>query len=98
MLICTGLSNSECLRILDGNSDGCVFSFIFTVVLFGWFCNVLVNNYAISRTGSETERGDHDLCLSWSHYIDNDPISRAQAATAGIEPRTSSPGVTHFTD
>ena len=36
------------------------------------------------------ERGDHDFCLSQSHYTDTDPTSRKRAATAGIEPRTSS--------
>ena len=36
--------------------------------------------------------GDHDFCLSRSHYTDIDPTSRERAATAGIEPRTSSPG------
>ena len=53
----------------------------FFFVLFGWFLNVLVNNKAISRTGAKTERltilcaathetelGDHDFCLSRSHY------------------------------
>ena len=47
--------------------------------MFVWlvgFFNVLVNNLAISRTGPktilrdathETERGDHDFCLSRSH-------------------------------
>ena len=41
----------------------------------------------------ETELGDHDFCLSRSHYIDTDPTCRERAATAGIEPGTSSPGV-----
>ena len=76
-----------------------------------WFLNVLVNYWAISRTGSktecltilraathETELGDHDLCLSRSHYTDTDPTSRERAATAGIEHGTSSPGVERFTD
>ena len=79
--------------------------------LVGWFLNVLVNNEAISRTGPkserltilhaathETELGDHDLCLSRSHYTDTDLTSRERAATAGIEPGTSSPGVARFTD
>ena len=46
----------------------------------------------------ETERGDHDLCLSRSQYTDTDPTSRERAATVGIEPRTSSPGVGRSTD
>ena len=39
----------------------------------------------------ETELGDHDFCLSRSGYTDTDPTSRERAATAGIEPGTSSP-------
>ena len=42
----------------------------------------------------ETELGDHDFCLSRSHYTDTDP---QRAATAGIEPGTSSPGVARST-
>ena len=34
--------------------------------------------------------GDHDFCLSRSHYTDTDPTSRELAATAGIELGTSS--------
>ena len=30
----------------------------------------------------ETELGDHDFCLSRSHYIDNDPTSGQRAARA----------------
>ena len=58
--------------------------------LFGWFLNVLVNYYVISRTDPKTERltilhasthetelGDNDFCLSRSHYTDTDPTSRA---------------------
>ena len=46
----------------------------------------------------ETELGDHDFCLSRSLYTDTDPTSRERAATAGIKPRTSSPGVASSTD
>ena len=46
----------------------------------------------------ETELGDHDFCLNRSHYTDTDPTSRERAATAGIEPGTSSPGVARSTD
>ena len=46
----------------------------------------------------ETELGDHDFCLSRSHYTDTDPTSRERAATAGIEPGTSSTGVARSTD
>ena len=45
----------------------------------------------------ETELGDHDFCLSRSHYKDTDPNCRERAATAGIEPGTSSPGVARST-
>ena len=37
----------------------------------------------------ETELGDHDFCLSRSHYTDTDPTCR--------EPGTSSPGVARST-
>ena len=46
----------------------------------------------------ETELGDHDFCLSRSHYTDTDPTSRERPATAGIEPGTYSPGVARSTD
>ena len=85
--------------------------FFYTSEVVGWFLNVLVNYLVISRTGSKTERltmlraathetelGDHDLCLSRSHYTDTDPTSRERAATAGIEPGTSSSGVARSTD
>ena len=46
----------------------------------------------ISRAAThETELGDHDFCLSRSHYTDTDPTCRERAVTAGIEPGTSSP-------
>ena len=45
----------------------------------------------------ETELGDHDFCLSWSHYTDTDPTCRERAVTAGIEPGTSSTGVARST-
>ena len=45
----------------------------------------------------ETELGGHDFCLSRSHYTDTDPTCRERAATAGIEPGTSSPGVARST-
>ena len=45
----------------------------------------------------ETELGDHDFCLSRSHYTDTDPTCRERAATAGIEPGSSSPGVARST-
>ena len=42
----------------------------------------------------ETEQEHHDFCLSWSHYTDTNPTSSERAATAVIEPRNSSSGVT----
>ena len=45
----------------------------------------------------ETDLGDHDFSLSRSHYTDTDPTCRERAATAGIEPGTSSPGVARST-
>ena len=45
----------------------------------------------------ETELGDHGFCFSRSHYTDTDPTSRERAATAGIEPGSSSPGVARST-
>ena len=55
--------------------------------LFVCFLNVLVNNQALSRTGPKTERlailraathetelGDHDFCLSRSHYTRDSAI------------------------
>ena len=35
----------------------------------------------------ETELGDHDFCLSRSHYTDTDPTCRERAATAGADRR-----------
>ena len=89
-----------------------LFKFI-KVCLVGWFLNVLINYLAISWMGPktiserltilraathETELGDHDFCLSRSHYTDTDPTSRERAATAGIESGTSSPGIARSTD
>ena len=42
--------------------------------------------------------GNHDFCLSRSHYIDTDRMSGVQVARAGIKPTTSSPGVMHCPD
>ena len=46
----------------------------------------------------KTERGDHDFCLSRSLYTDTHPTNRERAVTAGIGPRTSSPGVARSTN
>ena len=45
----------------------------------------------------ETELGDHGFCFSQSHYTDTDPTSRERAATAGIEPGSSLPGLARST-
>ena len=77
------------------------------MALFGWLVNVLINYQVISRTGPKTERltilraATHETGAGRpcrSHYTDTDPTGRGRAATAGIEPGTSSPGVARFTD
>ena len=37
-------------------------------------------------TSDNFELGDHDFCLSRSHYTDTDPTSRDRAATSRIKP------------
>ena len=49
------------------------------------------------RGRAPRQLGDHDFCLSRSHYTDTDPTSRERAAAAGIEPGASSPGVARST-
>ena len=74
------------------------------------FLNILVSNYAILCRGHKTdvltilqaathntERGNHNFCLSQSHNTDTNPTSWEPAATAGFEPTTSSPGVQTLT-
>ena len=76
------------------------------ICLFGWLVGFLTSSsgpkterLTILRTAThETELGDHDFCLSRSHYTDTDPTSRERAAIAGIEPGTSSPGIARTTD
>ena len=72
-----------------GSTFACLFGFL---TLLGYIAGGLQDwRLTILRAAThETERGDHDFCLSRSHYTDNDPTSRERAATAGIEPRTSS--------
>ena len=73
------------------------------VCLFGWFPNVLVNYYVISRTGPKTERltilraathetelGDHSFCLS-RHII----LTPTQPVGSGRPQRGSNPGPPH---
>ena len=66
------------------------------------FPRLTSDNFTCCHTAAhsthETERGDHDFCLRQSHYTDTDPTSRERAATAAIEPSTSSPGVARSTD
>ena len=82
----------------SGSNSFCLF-----VWLVGWFLNVLVNYYVISRTGPKTERltilraathetelGDHDFCLSRSHCPDTDP-----PVGSGRPQRESNPGPPH---
>ena len=53
----------------------------------------LYRGWAPRLTSHETKQGDLNFRLSWSHYTDTGPTRREEAATAPIEPRTSSPGV-----
>ena len=52
----------------------------------------------LSAATHETRWGDHDFCLSRSHYTDTDPNSRERAATKEIETTTSSSGVARSID
>ena len=57
--------------------------------------------YRVSRLTSDifkTDLGDHDFCLSWSHYIDTDPTSRVRTPREGIVPMNSWQGVASSTD
>ena len=44
-------------------------------------------NWHLTITSAATEQGDHDFCLSQSHYTDTHPTSWERAATAAINPR-----------
>ena len=57
----------------------------------------IMEHLTIRAATHETELGDHDFCLSRSHYTDTDPTCRERAATTGIQPGTSSPGVARST-
>ena len=68
------------------------------LLLVGFLTGPKTERPTILRAAThETELGDHDFCLSRSHYTDTDPTSRERAATAGIEPGTSSSGVARST-
>ena len=47
---------------------------------------------------TETERVDHDICLSRAYYTSTDPTSRELVPGAGIEPMISWPEVARSTD
>ena len=65
-----------------------------TRLYWGWVPSLTFYVLPYTRQSGETM-----TCLSRSHYTDTDATSREQASTAGIEPRTSSPGVVaHSTD
>ena len=90
-----------CAPLFSACSSGLVY-----LELFGWLVSqrrrqqlLLYHGLTILLAAAhETELGDHDFCLSRSHYTDTDPTSRERAVTKGIEPRTSSPGVARSTD
>ena len=46
----------------------------------------------------ETERGDHDFCLTRSHSTNIDPTSKGRVATAETERTTSTPEIARSTD
>ena len=56
------------------------------------------DNFTRCHTWDRGPGGDHDFCLSRSHYTNTDPTSRERATTVGIEPRTSSSGVARSTN
>ena len=104
-IMCTALPMPKlpCLYIL---SFFCLFVWLVgfltssstTRLYRGWAPRQSVRQFYMLPHTRQSERGDHDLCLSRSHYTDMNSTSRERAATAGVEPRTSSPGVAHSTD
>ena len=98
-LMCMNMNRESCLFPLLHNIF-CLFGFLTssstTRLYRGWAPRQ--ERLTILRAAThETELGDHDFCLSRSHYTDTDPTCRERAATAGIEPGTSSPGVARST-
>ena len=89
------LVHLEWIKIRKGDFFVCLFCFLTssstTRLCRGRVPRLTSDNFTCCHT--ETERGDHDFCLSRLHYTYTDPTSRERAATAGIEPRTSSPEV-----
>ena len=64
------------------------------VKLVGWLVSLRPRQQLGYIADGPRDRAS-DFCRS--HYTDTDPTSRERAATAGIEPGTSSPGVAHST-
>ena len=64
-------------------------------MLVGWLVGFLTSSSTTS-VFTDNFMGDHGFCFR-SHYTDTDPTSRERAATAGIEPGSSSPGVARST-
>ena len=60
------------------------------MIIFGHIADGPQDRAILRAVTHETDLGDHDFCLSRSHYTDTDPTSRERAATAGIEPGTRS--------
>ena len=89
-----------CLSLIDLCSFVCLFGFLTsssTTRLYRGRAPRQERLTILRAATHETELGDHDFCLSRSHYTDTDPTCRERAATAEIEPGTSSPGVTRST-
>ena len=65
----------------------CLFGFLTSRLLLGYIADVSQDwrLTILSAATHETEWGDHDFCLSRSHYADTDPTSRERAATVGIK-------------
>ena len=113
VLLCSSLNDDLCRLNLVLNSFSVspmyVSCFFVSVCLFGFLTSSSTTRLYSGRAPRqerltilraathETELGDHDFCLSQSHYTDTDPTCKERAATAGIEPGTSSPGVARST-
>ena len=109
MVVCDAISKFDTMRYVTSPQKNGKF-----ICLFVWLVVFLTSSsttrlyrgraprqsiLTILRAATlETELGDHDFCLSRSHYTDTDPTSRERAATAGIEPGTSAPEVARSTD
>ena len=88
------------IRLMSGGLFVCLFGFLTsssTTRLYPGRASRQERLTILRAATHETELGDHDFFLSRSHYTDTDPTCRERAATAGIEPGTSSPGVARST-